>query len=327
MLRSNSYKDCIGFGNAIVDAVCLVSQDTFDSLPAAGGNPRDRTEAALARADEVVRSGGGSVANTVYGLAYMGADVAFVGSVGEDIEGDIFLSGLVGADTTMMVTKSGLDTASCVSIVPPGGQRYMSVDLGAALHLGRGDIPFEVISTARSVMLEAYLLDNPAPRAAFMTVWDEAERRGVQRILTLGSASCVTQNAELFEFDFMLSRADLLFANDEEAEALRSVLGMTNATDALRMVSKVSVLTAGPKGGVVVTPDTEIAFPVHSVPKVVDTTGAGDGFAAGFIKGMLDGYGWKACAGIGAAFAAQIVQQAGARLPAQDSYLSHSRRL
>jgi adenosine kinase len=262
-----------------------------------------------------IESSGGSAANTIAGLASFGARAAFVGKVRDDTLGRVFVHDIraLGVAFDTPPADSGPSTARCYVIVTPDGERTMNTFLGAAQNLGVGDINAEAIASAAITYLEGYLWDPQNAKDAFLRaakIAHEAKRRVA---LTLSDAFCVDRWRDEFLDLIRSGTVDILFANEAELHSLYQTADFDTAMAALRKDARLAVVTRSEKGCVVVTRDTTEAVPAFPIDRVVDTTGAGDLFAAGFLFGLARQRDHATAARLGALAAAEVIQHLGAR--------------
>ncbi|MBS4084912.1 MAG: adenosine kinase [Rhizobiales bacterium] len=311
--------DVIGIGNAIVD-VLSHSDDDFlarQKMPKGSMSLIDekRAEAIYNAMGPVIECSGGSAANTIVGVAMLGGKAAFIGKVKDDELGhtfarDIRASGV--AYTTPLATE-GPSTARCYILVTPDGQRTMNTYLGAAQDLSPGDISSDEIRSAKVLYLEGYLWDPKQAKEAFVKAAGIAHESGRTVALTLSDAFCVDRYRKEFLLLIRNKTVDLLFANEAELKSLYETGDFDAAVEALRKDAGIAVVTRSEKGAMVVTKDTIDAVPAFPVERVVDTTGAGDLFAAGFLYGFANDMPHTNSLKLGALCAAEIISHIGAR--------------
>ena len=311
--------DVVGIGNAIVD-VLSHSDDDFlarQKMPKGSMSLIDekRAEAIYNAMGPVIECSGGSAANTIVGVAMLGGKAAFIGKVKDDELGhtfarDIRASGV--AYTTPLATE-GPSTARCYILVTPDGQRTMNTYLGAAQDLSPGDISSDEIRSAKVLYLEGYLWDPKQAKEAFVKAAGIAHESGRTVALTLSDAFCVDRYRKEFLLLIRNKTVDLLFANEAELKSLYETGDFDAAVEALRKDAGIAVVTRSEKGAMVVTKDTIDAVPAFPVERVVDTTGAGDLFAAGFLYGFANDMPHTNSLKLGALCAAEIISHIGAR--------------
>jgi len=311
--------DVLGIGNAIFDV--LVQTD--ESFLAAHG----MTKGGMALIDEAraisiyqnmgpaIEMSGGSAANTIVGVASLGARAAYVGKVRDDQIGRMYTHDIRAAGVAFE-TRAALEgpaTGSSHILVTPDGERTMNTYLGAAQELTPGDIDAAQIAASSIIYLEGYLWDPKNAKDAFVKASTIAHGAGRQVALTLSDSFCVDRYRGEF-LDLMRSRTvDLVFANEAELHSLYQSADFDTALKQLGVDAKLAVVTRSEKGCVVVSKDGVTAVPASPIEKMVDTTGAGDLFAAGFLFGLVRGAGYEAAGRLGALAAAEVIQHIGAR--------------
>jgi sugar/nucleoside kinase (ribokinase family) len=318
MVADSGDLDVLGIGNAIVD----VLSHATDAVIAAHGLPKgsmtlidaERADALYADVGNSVEMSGGSAANTIVGAASFGGDVAFVGKVRDDALGDAFTSDIRAADALFETAPltAGPATARCLILVSPDGQRTMSTYLGAAVELGPEDIDTELVGRAKVTYLEGYLWDPPRAKEAFRTAMAAAHARDRKVALTLSDTFCVERHREEFRA-LVENDVDILFANEEEIRALYEVDTLEAALAEVRGRCEVIAVTRSEKGSLVSAGGAVHEVPAEPVETIVDTTGAGDSYAAGFLYGLTRGLELPVCARLGSIAAAEIISHFGAR--------------
>ncbi|GJD99741.1 adenosine kinase [Methylobacterium isbiliense] len=263
---------------------------------------------------------GGSGANTAVGAALLGARTGFIGKVRDDELGRLFAHDLqaTGVRFPVAAAAEGPATARCFILVTPDGERTMNTYLGACQGLSAADVDEATAGAARFVYLEGYLWDPPAAKDAFRKAAQVAHAAGNQVALTLSDAFCVDRYRDEFLGLIRDGSLDILFANIHELKSLYQTADAETALSALRAeTGLLGVVTRSEEGALVVTRGETRAVPASPVREVVDTTGAGDLFAAGFLAGLARGLDHADCARLGAVAAAEVIQHIGAR-PQQD---------
>ncbi len=322
----SSLVDVTGLGNAIVDVLGQVSDAFLTENDLTKGTMAliDEARAAelYARMGQCVEISGGSCANTMVGIASLGGRAAYIGKVRNDALGDAFTADIRRAGVRFNVTPltSGPTTARCLIAVSPDAQRTMSTFLGASRELGPDAIDEDLIRGSQIVYMEGYLWDPPAAKEAFLKASRVAELAGRKSALTLSDPFCVERHrTELLKL--VDENVDILFANEVEICALYQVGTFEEAERAVRGRCEIAVLTRSERGSVIVTKDESIRVPVSPVSKVVDTTGAGDLYAAGFLYGITQGTSLARAGELGAICAAEVISHVGARPEASLSAL------
>jgi adenosine kinase len=311
--------DVLGIGNAIVDVIARTEEDFLVANGMRKGGmaliDEARAHAIQAGMKDTTEISGGSAANTIVGVASLGARGAFIGKVKNDALGGAFGHNL-RASAVHFATPTAQDgpaTARCYIFVTPDGERTMNTYLGAAQNLRPADVDETAVGAAAITYLEGYLWDPQEAKDAFLKAASVAHAAGRQVALTLSDAFCVDRWREEFLHLLRSGTVDLLFANEAELHSLYQTAGFDVAVGALAKDARLAVVTRSEKGCVVVDKTGTQAVPAHPVTKVVDTTGAGDLFAAGFLAGHARGRDAATCARLGALAAAEIIQHIGAR--------------
>ncbi|MCY4479447.1 MAG: adenosine kinase [Rhodospirillales bacterium] len=310
--------DVVGIGNAIVDAVAEASDALLaeEDLPKGSMTLIDaaRADALRARMGAAAEICGGSAANTMVGVAGLGGTAGYVGKVRSDDAGAVFRRDIreAGVDFPTPAAAEGAATARCLVFVTPDAQRTMTTYLGACVELGPADIDPDFIARARLLYMEGYLWDPPAAKDAFRKALGIAHDAGGRVCLSLSDSFCVDRHrAELR--DLVANHVDVLFANEDEAMSLYEVGDFDTALAAARADCAIAALTRSAKGSVVAGNGAVHTIEAAPVAHVVDTTGAGDLYAAGFLLGLARGFALDRCARLAALTAGEIVGHYGAR--------------
>ena len=310
--------DVAGIGNAIVDVIAR-ADDAF--LAALGLNKGTMTLIDGARAEELYAAmgtareiSGGSAANTLAGVAALGGKGAFIGKVRNDQLGGIFRHDIqaLGVAFDTPPSTEGEPTARCLIFVTPDAQRTMNTYLGAAVSLGATDVDPEIVQGAKVLYLEGYLFDPPDAQEAFITAARFAHAADRKVALSLSDPFCVHRHGDAFRF-LVEGHVDLLFANLAEAEALTGCSGVHAAADALAGKAEVAVITLSEHGALVLTGNERHHVEARRPRQLVDTTGAGDMFAAGFLVGYTQGKALPDCGHLGVLAATECIEHYGAR--------------
>ena len=311
--------DVLGLGNAIVDVIAPVDEAFLLKAQLHKGSMQliDEAQAqALYDAMGPARIvSGGSAANTIAGLACFGGLGAFVGKVRADDAGHAFGHDIKAAGVSFATppAQDGPATARCLVLVTPDGQRTMNTFLGACQNLTIDDIDAADVAASQVLYLEGYLWDPPAAKIAFVEAARLAHAAGRQVALTLSDVFCVDRHQAEFLALLRDGVVDILFANEAELHALYQTSDFDTAVTALRQEKILAAVTRSEKGAVVVKGPQTFSVPAAPIEKLVDTTGAGDLFAAGFLSGLTRGAGLERCAELGALAASEIIQHFGAR--------------
>lgn len=311
--------DVLGLGNAIVD---VISTTDDDFLAAQGLTKGTMTLIDEARAEALYKAmgpativSGGSAANTIIGAAGLGCSAAFIGKVKGDAAGSAFAHDIRAAKVAFSTSfaADGAASARCLVLVTPDGQRTMNTFLGACQDLTEADVEEDLVKQSSIVYLEGYLWDPPAAKAAFVKAAKIARAAGRKVALTLSDSFCVDRYRDEFLGLIRSGSVQILFANESELHSLYQTADFDTAVAQLRAENILGVVTRSEQGSLIVTPDEMIAVPAFPVERVVDTTGAGDLFAAGFLSGLSKNKPLETCARLGALAAAEIIQHIGAR--------------
>jgi sugar/nucleoside kinase (ribokinase family) len=311
--------DVLGIGNALFD-ILVPADEGFLSL-------HGMTKGGMALIDEVraisiyqsmgpaTEMSGGSAANTIVGVANLGARAAYVGKVRDDQIGRLYTHDIRAAGVAFE-TKPALDgpaTGCSYILVTPDGERTMNTYLGAAQELMPGDIDAAQVAASSIIYLEGYLWDPKSAKEAFVKASTIAHEAGRQVALTLSDSFCVDRYRDEFLDLMRKGTVDLVFANEAELHSLYQTSDFDTALKQLRSDTKLGVVTRSEKGCVVASKDGVVAVPAFPIDKMVDTTGAGDLFAAGFLFGLVRGASYEAAGRLGALAAAEVIQHIGAR--------------
>lgn len=313
--------DLIGIGNAIVDVLARTDDRFLDKQALRKGAmtliDRDGADALYASMPPTQEASGGSVANSVAVAAGLGARAAFLGKVADDQFGTVFRHDMrslgVHFPTAPLEADAadGVTTARCLVLVTPDGQRTMNTYLGAGGSFGAADLDLAAIADAAILYLEGYLFDSPSARAAFAEAIGAARKAGRKVALSLSDPFCVDRHRDGF-LALIADGVDIVFANETEICSLFEQETFDAAADAAAQTIRLAALTRSEQGSVIVSGDSRIAVPAAPA-EVVDTTGAGDAYAAGFLLAHARGLDLAACGALGAAAAAEAISRLGAR--------------
>jgi sugar/nucleoside kinase (ribokinase family) len=311
--------DILALGNAIVDVLAQTDERFLVEHGLAKGSMQlideARAEALYAAMGPATIISGGSAANTAVGAASLGAKVGFVGKVRDDELGRLFTHDLnaVGVRFDTAPATEGPATARSFILVTPDGERTMNTYLGACQTLSPADLDEAVLRAARIVYLEGYLWDPADAKEAFRKAVGIAHGAGNKVALTLSDAFCVDRYRDEFKALVRDGSVDILFANIHELKSLYETADERDAIRALAGEGVLGVVTRSADGALVVGRDGIEAVPASPVESVVDTTGAGDLFAAGFLAGLTRGLSSRDCARLGGIAAAEVISHIGAR--------------
>lgn len=310
--------DVVGIGNALVDVIAPAEEQfLIDHDLVKGAMTLIETERAVelyASLDRAVEMSGGSAANTVVGVASLGGRAAYVGKVNNDDLGDVFGHDMraVGVAFGRPPGGSFTPTGRCVIVVTPDAERTMNTYLGVSSELCVDDLDESAIADGSILYMEGYLFDRDDAKAAFRRAAEIAHANGRMVSLTLSDSFCVDRHRADFR-TLVQDQVDLLFGNHDELLSLYQLDSFDDAVEALRSECEFAAITVGADGCVIVTPDELVRVPAVAVEKVIDTTGAGDLFAAGFLYGVTSGADLATCGHYGSVAAAEVISHVGPR--------------
>ncbi len=309
--------DILGIGNAIVDVVTPVHEAFLSrhemrkgAMTLIGADDADRIYAAMPAGQE---TSGGSAANTCAVAAALGAKVAYLGKVADDQLGRVFHHDIASAGVhhPTRPLNGGAPTARCLILVTPDGQRTMNTFLGACTSFDEDDVDVALISEASVTYLEGYLFDPPAAQRAFRKAAAAAHAAGRRVALTLSDPFCVDRHRAVFR-DLVAAEVDILFANEAEICSLYERNEFDAAVSHARQDVALACLTRSEQGSLVVSGTETVEVPAEPT-ELVDTTGAGDAYAAGFLAGLTAGRPLAECGRLGSVAAAEVISHYGAR--------------
>lgn len=315
---TNTKFDTTCIGNAIVDVIGKTSDAflTAENLTKSSMMliDKERAEDLYAKMGSALEMSGGSAGNTAAGVASLGGRSAFVGKVRDDQLGAIFRHDIeaIGVTFETEMSTQGAATARCLVLVTPDAHRTMNTYLGACIELGPDDIDPDMIAASQITYMEGYLWDPDGGKQAFRKAAEISHGAGQRVALTLSDPFCVDRYRAEF-LDFMKDGVDILFANEDEVKSLFETDDFDVALAAVKETVDIACLTRSEKGSVIVTAAETHEVPAKTGAQVVDTTGAGDLFAAGFLYGITNGRGLAASGRIGSIAAAEIIGHYGAR--------------
>ncbi|MGY6532563.1 adenosine kinase [Glycocaulis sp.] len=310
--------DVTGVGNAIVDVIAsaddaFLARHTIEkgAMTLIDEARAKELYAAMGPGQEV---SGGSAANTLAGIASLGGRGAYIGKVADDQLGEIFGHDLraAGVDYSTAPLQNGPATARCLILVTPDAQRSMNTFLGASTLFSKGDVDAERIAAAEITYLEGYLYDRDEAKAAFVEAARIARSAGRKVALTLSDPFCVDRHRDSFR-DLVANHVDVIFANEAELKSLYLTEDFDAALASVRAETRIAAITRSEKGAIITSGSDTVAVPADAIEKLVDTTGAGDLFAAGFLLGLARGAGLETCARLGVMAAGEVITHVGAR--------------
>jgi len=310
--------DVVGIGNALVDVLSTEEDAFLDELDMVKGSmmliDTDRAELVYDAMGTKTEASGGSAANTLSGVASFGGRAAYIGRVKDDGLGAAFTHDLNSLGVTFRSAKAveGDPTGRCMIVVSPDGERTMNTYLGASATLGPDDLDLDLIRSGAVTFLEGYLFDRPEAKKAFRLAADTAHAAGRKVALTLSDSFCVERHRDDF-LELVAHGVDILFANEDEIRILFGVDTFDEGVAAVRGQCELAAVTRGEAGSVVVTADELVAVDAHPVPHLVDTTGAGDLYAAGFLYGWTNGKSLAESGRLGSLAAAAVIGHIGPR--------------
>jgi sugar/nucleoside kinase (ribokinase family) len=310
--------DVVAIGNALVDIIGHCDEAFLarhgcrkGSMQLVDAPTVERLYAAMGPGIEI---SGGSAANTMAGLASFGGKAAFIGKTATDQFGQVFRHDISAAGVTFDTAPAGdgEPTGRSLILVTPDGQRTMNTFLGVSPHLGNGEVDADLIRSARILYLEGYLFDRPDAKAAFRQAAEIAAKAGGQVALTLSDPFCVDRHRPEF-LELVRKSVDILFANEAEITSLYETASFDEAASRVQADTRLAALTRSEKGSVILSTDKPIEIRAAPVKEVVDTTGAGDLYAAGFLFGLVRDMPLETAGRLGSLAAAEIISHIGAR--------------
>ncbi|MBL4666347.1 MAG: adenosine kinase [Sneathiella sp.] len=315
---TNTRFDTTCIGNAIVDVISKIDDDFLDreNLVKNSMNLIDeaRAEDLYSKMGSSIEISGGSAGNTAAGVASLGGRSNYIGKVRNDQLGDIFAHDIQASGVNFETAKSvlGAATARSFVLVTPDANRTMNTYLGACVELGPDDIDPEIIAASAVTYMEGYLWDPDGGKAAFRKAAKIAHEAGQRVSLTLSDSFCVGRFRDEF-IDFIDGGVDILFANEDEIKSLYETDSFEDAVNAIRNNVEIACITRGHEGSLILQGDTNIEVAADRSVDVVDTTGAGDLYASGFLYGFTNGRSLAESGAIASIAAAEIISHLGAR--------------
>lgn len=311
--------DTLAIGNAIVDIIARADDDFLvaENIHKGAMNLIDagRAEHLYAAMGPAVEASGGSAGNTAAGIASLGGKAAYFGKVSDDHLGTVFTHDIraIGVAFDTPPLKGHPPTARSMIFVTPDGERSMNTFLGACVELAPEDVDADTVEASQITYFEGYLWDPPKAKEAIRLAADIAHGAGRQVAMTLSDTFCVDRYRGEFLDLLRTGTVDIVFANEGELKALYETADLGTAVNAIRKDAKLAAVTRSEKGSMVVTREKTVEVEAHAVEDVVDTTGAGDLYASGFLYGLTQGRDLDDCARIGGMAAAEVISHIGPR--------------
>lgn len=309
--------DIIGIGNPLMDILIQLDEASFKSLRLKKGQSSLVSNAEILALQKKLShikhelAPGGSVANTIYTLANLGSDVAFIGNAGNDTHGKAYSKALKDSDVKVHINHDEGMTGSAITLITPDSERTFVTHLGVATKLRLCNIPTEEIKNAKILHLTAYQFTDPESEQTCFKAMDFAKKNNVKISFDIAAPNIVASNLKLFK-DIVENYVDILFANEEEAKAYTQ-LEPEKAVEALAKHVGIAIVKMGAKGSLIRCKDETIKVPPF-LTDAIDTTGAGDSYAAGFLHGYTQGLDLYTSGLIGSYAASKVVQVLGARV-------------
>ncbi len=323
--------DVVGVGNALVDVISHADDEFIADNDLVKGSmtlvDTDRALQIYRALGSAVQMSGGSAANTMCGIASFGGKAAYIGKVSGDDLGQVFGHDLRAVGVQFRpgtAAGPGVETPTgrCIIVVTPDAERTMNTYLGVSSLLCVGDIDDDAVASGAVLYMEGYLYDRDDAKAAFRHAAQVSHRHGRQVSLTLSDSFCVDRHRDDFR-SLVADEVDVLFGNEHELTSLYEVDSLAEAISRVQRDCALAVITTGPQGCIVVTPDGTLTEPAQPVERVLDTTGAGDLFAAGFLFGYTRARPLDECARLGSIAAAEVISHVGPRPLVELSTLAH----
>jgi sugar/nucleoside kinase (ribokinase family) len=309
----------LGVSNAIVDVLAHVEESFITDIAAVPGSmtliDKEQARELYAKMGPATEMSGGSVANTIAGFANLGGTAAYIGKVKADQLGTIFNHDMrsLGVDIRLRAAADGAPTARSHVLITADGQRTMQTYLGACLELGLVDITAETVGSPKAMLLEGYVWDIAEGPALAKKAAEISRANGTSVALSLSDSFCVERHRKSF-LDFVRNDADIIVADEEEVFALLGTTSIDETFDVLKDYDNLFAITRSENGSVIVHNNDKIVQPASKVDSVVDTTGAGDAYCAGFLYGWANDKSLEECAQYGTYCATMVIQQLGARI-------------
>lgn len=310
--------DVVGVGNALVDVIAHAEDSFIRHQELVKGSmtliDTDRAVQLYGALGSAIEMSGGSAANTVCGISSFGGRAAYIGKVGHDDLGEVFGHDMlaVGVHFSPGRKMDGIPTGRCIIVVTPDAQRTMNTYLGVSSFMDPLDIDLELVSSGKVLYMEGYLFDRDDAKQAFRHAARAAHEAGREVSLSLSDSFCVDRHRDDFRA-LVEDEVDILFGNEQELLSLYDLDNFEAAIAAIRRDSALAVITRGPRGATIISRRDIIDVPAERVPHVVDTTGAGDLFASGFLFGYTSGRSLPDCGRLGSLAAGEVISHVGPR--------------
>jgi len=306
----------LGMGNAIVDVICKVDEKFISQNNLTKSNMKlifDENEFKNLLSNLKIEKtiSGGSVANSIVGLSQLGNKVGFIGKISKDDFGEKYEIGLKKENVKYFYQKKveTLPTGTCLILITPDSERTMCTFLGTAGKINENDVDLEAIKKSNIIFLEGYLWDEGDPKKAF----DKAISNANKVAMTLSDKFCVDRHKNHF-LNLVKNDLDIIFANEEEISSLIDAKSFDEVVSFGKEIKKQLIITRGEKGAISICSEKISEVGINKDLKIVDLTGAGDLFAAGYLHGYLNNFSQKDCLKKGTEMASKVIQQIGARL-------------
>ncbi len=309
----------LGISNAIVDVLAHVGHDIVENIGVVPGSmnliDEQRAHEIYGMMGPATEMSGGSVANTIAGFANLGGRAAYIGRVRDDQLGDIFNHDMrsLGVDIRLEPAASGAPTARSHILITSDGQRTMNTYLGACTELGVADVTTTTVGTPKAMLIEGYVWDIEEGPSLARKAMDIAAENGTAVALSLSDSFCVERHRASFE-QVVRGGVDIVVADEDEINVLMGTEDFDDTLEAIREYDNLFVMTRSSKGSVIVKGDYRHVHEATAVDEVIDTTGAGDAYCAGFLFGWVNDKPLDECARIGTVCATAVIQQVGARI-------------
>ncbi|WP_440925904.1 adenosine kinase [Candidatus Pelagibacter sp.] len=306
----------LGIGNAIVDVICKVDDDfinknnlTKSTMKLFFDEKKFKNLLSNLKIEKTVS--GGSVANSIVGISQLGDKAGFIGKIADDVFGSNYEEGLKKENVEYFYSKKKeeLPTGTCLILVTPDSERTMCTFLGTAGKINENDVNSDAIKKSEIIFLEGYLWDEGEPKKAF----DKAINNANKVAMSLSDLFCVDRHKPHF-LNLVKNKLDITFANEQEISSLIEAKNFSEVVNFSKQLNKLVIVTRGEKGAVAVNGDEVVESDIQKNLKIVDLTGAGDLFAAGFLHGYINRLSIKACLEKGTEMSSKVIQQIGARL-------------